>query len=96
LSGDQAARILDIAGIVVNRNTIPGDPSAANPSGIRLGTPWVTQRGLQEAEMIQVADIIADVLHATTPFAWKAGKVICRAPRLISPCSKMPSYVSGL
>jgi glycine hydroxymethyltransferase len=69
LSGDQAARILDIAGIVVNRNTIPGDPSAANPSGIRLGTPWVTQRGLREAEMIQVADIIADILHATKPFS---------------------------
>jgi glycine hydroxymethyltransferase len=69
LSGDQAARILDIAGIVVNRNTIPGDVSAANPSGIRLGTPWVTQRGLKEAEMVQVADILADVLQATCPFS---------------------------
>ena len=39
LSGDQAARILDLAGIVVNRNTIPGDKSALDPSGIRLGTP---------------------------------------------------------
>ena len=68
LSGDQAARILDIAGIVVNRNTIPGDASAANPTGLRLGTPWVTQRGLGAAEMVQVADIIADVLQACTPY----------------------------
>jgi glycine hydroxymethyltransferase len=52
LSGDQAARILDLAGIVVNRNTIPGDKSAANPAGIRMGTPWITQRGFKEADMV--------------------------------------------
>ena len=74
LSGDQAARILDIAGIVVNRNTIPGDPSAAVPSGIRLGTPWVTQRGLGEADMIDLADVIADTLKATTPFSLEGRK----------------------
>ncbi|MDL1944862.1 serine hydroxymethyltransferase, partial [Chloroflexi bacterium CFX2] len=67
LSGDQAARILDIAGIVVNRNTIPGDKSAAAPSGIRLGTPWITQRGFNEKKSRQLADIIADVLLACAP-----------------------------
>jgi glycine hydroxymethyltransferase len=69
LSGDQAARILDIAGVVVNRNTIPGDRSAADPSGIRMGTPWVTQRGFKEADMVGLADIISDLLKATTPFS---------------------------
>jgi glycine hydroxymethyltransferase len=69
LSGDQAARILDIGGIVVNRNTIPGDKSAANPSGIRLGTPWVTQRGFGESEIAHLADIIADLLQAVTPYS---------------------------
>ncbi len=68
LSGDMAARILDVAGLVVNRNTIPGDKTALNASGIRLGTPWMTQRGLEEADMVEVADIIADVLKATTPY----------------------------
>ena len=68
LSGDQAARLLDLAGIVTNRNTIPGDTSALNPTGVRLGTPWVTQRGLREEEMIEVADIIADLLQSTTPY----------------------------
>jgi glycine hydroxymethyltransferase len=67
LSGEQAARILDISGIVVNRNTIPGDVSAADPSGVRMGTPWITQRGFEEAETTQLADIIADLLQATTP-----------------------------
>ncbi len=64
-----AARILDIAGIVLNRNTIPGDKTALNASGIRFGTPWMTQRGLGEAEMVQVADIMADVLLACKPYS---------------------------
>lgn len=68
LSGDMAARILDLAGLVVNRNTIPGDKSALNPSGIRLGTPWITQRGFKEKESEQVADLIADLLLACTPY----------------------------
>ncbi|MBI4926279.1 MAG: glycine cleavage system aminomethyltransferase GcvT, partial [Anaerolineae bacterium] len=68
LSGDMAARILDIAGIVINRNTIPGDKTALNSSGIRLGTPWITQRGLVEADMVEVADCIADVMFACTPY----------------------------
>ncbi len=67
LSGDQAARILDIVGIVVNRNTIPGDKNSADPSGIRLGTPWITQRGFDEKKSRQLADIIADVLLACAP-----------------------------
>jgi glycine hydroxymethyltransferase len=67
LSGDMASRILDIAGIVVNRNTIPGDLDASDPSGIRMGTPWVTQRGFKELEMKQLADIIADILFSAKP-----------------------------
>ena len=67
LNGDQAARILDLAGIVVNRNTIPGDRNSLDPSGIRLGTPWITQRGLNEGESRQLADVIADVLLAAAP-----------------------------
>ncbi len=68
LSGDLAARILDVAGIVTNRNTIPGDTSALNPSGVRLGTPWITQRGLKEKETRQVADLIADILFSCEPY----------------------------
>lgn len=74
LSGDLAARILDIAGIVVNRNTIPGDLSALRASGIRYGTPWMTQRGLDEKDMVTVADIIADVLFATKPYTIESKK----------------------
>lgn len=70
LSGDVAARILDLAGIVTNRNTIPGDKSAFRASGLRLGTPWVTQRGFREPEIDRLAAIMADVLHATRPYSY--------------------------
>ncbi|MBE2182690.1 MAG: serine hydroxymethyltransferase [Anaerolineae bacterium] len=70
LSGDQAARILDLAGITCNRNTIPGDPSALRATGIRIGTPWITQRGFKEAEIDRLGDIIADVLTACVPFSY--------------------------
>ena len=73
LSGDIAARILDLCGIVANRNTIPGDPSAFSASGVRLGTPWITQRGFDEDMTRALADIIADVFEAITPY-WQPGK----------------------
>lgn len=74
LSGDMAARILDIAGIVVNANTIPGDKSAFRASGIRMGTPWVTQRGLDEKDMVELANIIGDLLKAMKPYSIESGK----------------------
>ncbi len=70
LSGDMAARILELAGIVVNRQTIPGDTAALRPSGLRLGTPWITQRGFHEAEIDRLAAVIADLLRACVPFSY--------------------------
>ncbi len=68
LMGDSGARILDVAGIVCNRNTIPGDETAGLSSGIRLGTPWITQRGLKEPQMEHLAQVIALVLKNCWPF----------------------------
>ncbi|MGC9393585.1 MAG: glycine cleavage system aminomethyltransferase GcvT [Anaerolineae bacterium] len=68
LMGDPASRILDIAGIVANRNTIPGDTTAAYPSGVRLGTAWLTQRGFAEPEMQRIAQIIARLLRGMQPY----------------------------
>ena len=73
LSGDMAARVLDIAGLVVNANTIPGDKSSARASGVRLGTPWITQRGLVETDVKGMANIIADILFAMEPYQATGG-----------------------
>ncbi len=58
-----AEKALDLAGITLNKNTIPGDPSSPfYPSGIRLGTPAITTRGMKETEMKMIADWISQVI----------------------------------
>jgi glycine hydroxymethyltransferase len=71
LRGEMAARILDLAGIVVNKNTIPGDELTALASGIRFGTPWVTQRGLGPEEMESIADVVHKVVTNIYPFSYQ-------------------------
>ena len=64
LSGRQAADHLEESGIIVNKNTIPFDKrSAVTTSGIRLGTPMVTTRGMRETEMRVIADLITETLE---------------------------------
>jgi glycine hydroxymethyltransferase len=63
VSGKDAEKALGNAGITVNKNTIPHDPrSAFDPSGIRLGTPALTSRGMKEAEMIKIAEWINEAV----------------------------------
>ena len=64
LSGRQAANHLEEAGVIVNKNTIPFDKrSPVTTSGIRLGTPMVTVRGMKEIEMQLIGDFISEVLR---------------------------------
>jgi glycine hydroxymethyltransferase len=64
ISGKQAEKALGIAGITVNKNTVPFDPrSPFDPSGIRLGTPALTTRGMKEDEMKQVAAWIEEAIE---------------------------------
>ncbi|MBP1466014.1 serine hydroxymethyltransferase [Candidatus Chloroploca sp. M-50] len=67
ITGAQAQKALDRAHMTVNKNAIPDDPQPpVRTSGIRIGTPAVTTRGMREAEMTQIADWIAQVLHHAT------------------------------
>jgi len=64
LTGKKAEKALDAVGITVNKNTIPYDPEKpAIASGIRVGTPAVTTRGMQEAEMERIGALIARALN---------------------------------
>ncbi len=65
ITGKEAEETLDIAGITVNKNTIPFDTRKPfDPSGIRLGTPPVTTRGMKEAEMKQIGKFIARAIDS--------------------------------
>jgi len=64
ISGKEAEKALGVAGITVNKNTVPYDPrSPFDPSGIRLGTPALTTRGMKEKEMQQIAIWIDEALR---------------------------------
>ena len=83
ISGKEAETILEKAGILANRNTIPGDEKPFSPSGIRLGTPSVTFRGLKEKEMIKIANFLYQLIEKRQP-PQKIKKEV------ISLCKKFP------
>lgn len=64
LTGKEAEALLEEVGIATNKNTIPNDPNSPFvTSGVRIGTPAVTTRGMKEAEMKELAEIIAATLN---------------------------------
>ncbi len=65
ITGKAAEKALDVAGITVNKNTVPNETqSPFVTSGIRIGTPAVTTRGMKEPEMERIAELINDVISA--------------------------------
>ena len=89
ITGKEAQFLLDEIGITANRNTIPFEPlSPFVTSGIRLGTPVLTTRGLKEDDIREVADIIADVIGNR-----EDGAVIETAKAKVQAiCKKFPLY----
>ncbi|MFG0317086.1 MAG: glycine cleavage system aminomethyltransferase GcvT [Planctomycetota bacterium JB042] len=73
LTGEIAGRLLDLAGIVVNKNTVRGDRSAVHPSAVRLGTVWVSQLGYDARDMDRLAELITTVLTESHPFHYIEG-----------------------
>src|SRR5881394_4440061 len=88
IGGKPAAQALDRAGIELNYNTVPYDPRKPfDPSGIRLGTPAVTSRGMKEAEMRQIATWMDRVVAAPSDAALHA-KIADEVREL---CAKFPA-----
>ena len=92
LTGAEAERLLEEVGVTVNKNTIPFDPHKPTvTSGIRLGTPAVTTRGMGPTEMAEIAKIIAQVLQERSEEA--RARVRARVRQL---CERFPLYEPGL
>ena len=58
INGQKVEKVLESANVALNKNTVPGDVSAMNPGGIRLGAPALTTRGLKEKDFEQVAQFV--------------------------------------
>lgn len=106
ITGRQAEQALLDSGIVTNRNAIPNDPNGAwYTSGIRVGTPALTSRGLGAAEMDQIAELIHTVLSATSPAEGSkakfnldpalADRISKQATELLAPFPLYPSVDLG-
>ena len=89
LTGKEAQAVLDVAGITLNKNTIPNDPrSPFVTSGVRVGTPSVTTQGMKEPEMAQIAALMARALrHRSDEAALAAVKTDVAAL-----CAGFPAY----
>ncbi|KAL0687099.1 hypothetical protein Bca4012_086776 [Brassica carinata] len=65
MDGARVEKILDMASITLNKNSVPGDKSALVPGGIRIGTPAMTTRGLTEKDFVVVAELIKEGVEIT-------------------------------
>jgi glycine hydroxymethyltransferase len=89
ITGKDAQPALEAVGITVNKNTVPFDPEKPTvTSGIRIGTPALTTRGMKEAEMKLIADLIARVLRNLEDEKIKQGV----RDEVLSLCRQFPLY----
>jgi glycine hydroxymethyltransferase len=89
LTGKDAEAALEAAGITVNKNTVPGETrSPFVTSGLRIGTPALTTRGMAEGQMAQVADWIAEVLSSPAD----EGRIANVRGRVLELCEAFPLY----
>ena len=93
ITGKVAEKALDKAGITANKNTIPFDTNSPMvASGIRLGTPALTTRGMKEAEMAEVGKLVARALHAV-----ENETALADVKRdVLKLCERFPLYASRL
>ncbi|MFZ9864262.1 MAG: serine hydroxymethyltransferase [Ilumatobacteraceae bacterium] len=92
VTGKEAQAVLDLAGITLNKNTVPDDPrSPFVTSGVRVGTPSVTTQGMREPEMKLIAGFIARALRGRNDDAKVAG-VRAEVAEL---CARFPAYPHG-
>uniref|UniRef100_A0A7S4SUN9 Serine hydroxymethyltransferase n=1 Tax=Alexandrium monilatum TaxID=311494 RepID=A0A7S4SUN9_9DINO len=73
VNGSKAEAVCEQASIVLNKNTIPGDKSAMNPNGLRVGTPAMTSRGLMEEDFVRIGEFIGEAVDVAAEVQKQSG-----------------------
>lgn len=68
IDGSRAERVMELAHIAANKNTVPGDVSAMVPGGLRMGSPALTSRGFVEKDFDKVAEFVDRAVHIAGGF----------------------------
>ncbi|KAI7817666.1 serine hydroxymethyltransferase [Gamsiella multidivaricata] len=91
IDGSRVERVLELVNIASNKNTVAGDKSAMNPGGIRVGTPAMTSRGLDEKDFEQVASFIDRAVNIAKDLKVKCpGKMIVEFKEFVADGSQFP------
>merc|ERR1712232_989488 len=83
VNGNKAELVCEQASIVLNKNTIPGDKSAMNPSGLRVGTPAMTSRGLVEQDFVRIGEFLGDAVAIAAEVQQESGKKLADFKRVL-------------
>lgn len=83
VNGNKAELVFEQCSIVVNKNTVPGDKSALSPSGLRIGTPAMTSRGLMEDDFVKVGGFISKAVKVTQDIQTTSGKKLVDFKRVM-------------
>merc|ERR1712190_48911 len=73
VNGSKAETVCEQVSLVLNKNTIPGDKSAMNPNGLRVGTPAMTSRGLVEEDFVAVGEYLGDAVDVAVEIQKQSG-----------------------
>lgn len=91
VTGKELESWLDEAHITLNKNSIPNDPQKPTiTSGVRIGTPAVTTRGMKEAEMVEIGNLIADIIDS------KGGAIEAVKAKVIALTERFPIYKNDI
>jgi len=83
VNGSKSEIVCELASIVLNKNTIPGDVSALSPNGLRVGTPAMTSRGLVEADFEKIGDFIGRAVDIAAAVQKVSGKKLVDFRRVL-------------
>lgn len=91
LTGKELEALLDRAHITANKNTIPFETTSPFiTSGVRIGTPAITSRGMRENECIEVADLVTEIIRK------RESAIDCVSERVLSLCKRFPIYENDI